>query len=155
MQEGRIHPLTATAFSDFRDAALKTLPLSPETLCRCTQTQTTEAMFHDTRHSRVNNRYREQILRVRLSTRFCYWRCGERFARMICGNCKPAVFESRSQRESISKHDLATRFEDACCETSVRVEFSNDGGFQMEHIRGFPKLCRRVEFVGRINGKGY
>lgn len=155
MQEGRIYPSTATAFSNFRDAALKTLQQYPETLRRCTQTRTTEAMFHDMRHSRVNNRYREQILRVCLSTRFCYWRCGERFARMICGDCS-LLFSRAVVRSRIDKQ---TRFSDTLV-SRMRVakratEFSNDGGFPMEHFRRFPKLHRRTEFVGRINEKEY
>lgn len=97
-------------------------------------------MFHDTRHSRVNNRYREQIQRVSvyaflLLTRRRAFRKNDLWRVARAG----AVHV-----ESISKHGprfSGERFENACRETSGRAEFSSDG-FQMGPFRRFPKLRR-------------
>lgn len=111
---------------------------------------TAAAMFHGTRHSRVNNRYQEQIQCVSLSTRFCYWCSGERFARMICDDC--SLLSGAVCVESISKHDfwfsdqlvLRMRVAQRC-----RMEFSTVVSKWIVP-QDFPNCSN---FVKRMNGK--
>lgn len=83
---------------------------------RCEQRR---PMFHDTRHSRVNNRYREQIQRVSvyaflLLTRWRAFRKNDLWRMARAGAARV---------ESISKHGSrfsGARFENACRETNDR-----------------------------------